>query len=474
MYRLIIVEDDENIRIGLGEYFDWASMGLALAGDAGDGEEGLALTLEMEADIVLTDVKMPRMDGIEMAKRLREAGWDGALVFLSAYGDVEKVRAALRMHADDYVLKPFEDEQIVEAMRRAIAKLNQRFSLLRLQRAQRWHGLIQGNDSSAQEKCAYVVALIRAEEGLDRVIDRVRSEEYGLLWVDRVGEQEAVGIWTGSPDESQSAASAAMLEEAVFSASPSASVSVSPWIDECWRIPMTLTKLRQAVEEKDVYPGSGNAEAIPAEELARRIAENLLYPPPDGTLIHCDAVFDAINTAEVRSLRGLQDKCLVLLQRVTDQLAANTFVEQCEKWRKKTSGMVLECTQTNALRHVILSGLKALGVLVEEHRGAMNLYASIHQSVLRNLKNANIQSIVAETGYSKWVITKAIRSECGSTVNEWIQKMRIEEAKRLLIKTGLKIYEISAQVGYASVDYFSALFREKTGVTPEQYRQNHV
>ena len=98
----------------------------------------------------------------------------------------------------------------------------------------------------------------------------------------------------------------------------------------------------------------------------------------------------------------------------------------------------------------------------------------IDQSVLRNLKNANIQSIMAETGYSKWVITKAIRSECGSTVNEWIQKMRIEEAKRLLIKTGLKIYEISAQVGYASVDYFSALFREKTGVTPEQYRQNHV
>ena len=106
MYRLLIVDDEEDIRRGLAEFFPWEEIGFEVAGTAENGKQALELVAAGGVDAVFSDIRMPIMSGIEMAKALFEAGSAVPVVFLSAYRDFSYARQALQYGVRDYVLKP--------------------------------------------------------------------------------------------------------------------------------------------------------------------------------------------------------------------------------------------------------------------------------------------------------------------------------------------------------------------------------
>lgn len=119
MYRLLIVDDEEDIRRGLAEFFPWEEIGFEVAGTAENGREAFDLVAAGGVDAVLTDIRMPVMSGIELAKTLSEAGLAVPIVFLSAYKDFAYARQAMRYGVRDYVLKPTDHADL----RSAFAKL---------------------------------------------------------------------------------------------------------------------------------------------------------------------------------------------------------------------------------------------------------------------------------------------------------------------------------------------------------------
>lgn len=119
MLRVVIVEDENIIRKGLVCTVDWQSMGACIVGEAADGEEGLQVVREQQPDVVLTDIRMPRLSGLAMAEALRQSGSHVAIVFLTSYADFTYAQEALRLGAVDYLLKPVEEE----ALRAVLQKL---------------------------------------------------------------------------------------------------------------------------------------------------------------------------------------------------------------------------------------------------------------------------------------------------------------------------------------------------------------
>ena len=118
MLRVFIVEDEEIIRRGLVETLNWEDMGAEVIGDAADGDEALPLIREMAPDVVLTDIKMQRMDGLTMLRTLRQEGNMTPVVLLTSYADFSYVREALRLQAVDYLLKPVEEEEISKVLQK--------------------------------------------------------------------------------------------------------------------------------------------------------------------------------------------------------------------------------------------------------------------------------------------------------------------------------------------------------------------
>lgn len=121
MLKVIVVEDEVMVRRGIVLAVDWAGVGCAVVAEAGDGAEGLDMVRRYKPDLIVTDIKMPRLDGLAMVERLRQEGNDAYVIFLTAYEDFEYARSAVKLGAVDYLLKPFHDgelERVVERIQR--------------------------------------------------------------------------------------------------------------------------------------------------------------------------------------------------------------------------------------------------------------------------------------------------------------------------------------------------------------------
>ena len=124
MLKVLVVEDEEMIRKGIVLAVDWAALDCVVVGEAANGEEALEAVERYDPTLIITDLKMPKMDGIEMLRRLRERGNNAYVIILTAYDSFAYAQSALRLGAVDFLLKPFHDgelEQAVTALRRRLA-----------------------------------------------------------------------------------------------------------------------------------------------------------------------------------------------------------------------------------------------------------------------------------------------------------------------------------------------------------------
>ena len=121
--RVLVVDDEPLVRRGVAQGVDWAALSCEVVGEAANGEEGLAMARRLAPDLIITDIRMPRMDGIEMMNALRGEGCRARCIVLTAHSDFEYARSALLFGADDYLLKPFRDEELEHAVLRACGRL---------------------------------------------------------------------------------------------------------------------------------------------------------------------------------------------------------------------------------------------------------------------------------------------------------------------------------------------------------------
>lgn len=116
MLKVLIVDDEDLVRRGIVLGVDWAARGCVVVGEAANGEEGVAAVERYSPNLIITDVRMPRMDGIEMIEELRRRGYRAHVIILTAYSDFSYARSALQLGADDYLLKPFRDQELTAAI----------------------------------------------------------------------------------------------------------------------------------------------------------------------------------------------------------------------------------------------------------------------------------------------------------------------------------------------------------------------
>lgn len=117
MLKILVVEDEDIIRKGLVYTIDWISMGYVVVGEAPNGEEGLNLIRETHPDVVIADIKMPKMDGITMLREaLKEVTFKSLI--LTSYAEFDYAQKAISLQVSDYILKPVDEEKLMETMRK--------------------------------------------------------------------------------------------------------------------------------------------------------------------------------------------------------------------------------------------------------------------------------------------------------------------------------------------------------------------
>ena len=122
MYKVIVIDDEMLVRRGIVMETDWQALNCVVVAEAGNGIEGLEAVRKYHPDLLICDIRMPKMDGIEMLKELRAEGNDVSVIFLTAYSDFSYAQSALKLFASDYLLKPFGDGELEQAVNNALDK----------------------------------------------------------------------------------------------------------------------------------------------------------------------------------------------------------------------------------------------------------------------------------------------------------------------------------------------------------------
>lgn len=141
MYRLLIVDDEQGVRSGIARYFPWATLDILIAGVCEDGAEALQFLATHDVDLVLCDIRMPKVDGLQFARVVRERGWHSEIVFISAYEDFEYARQAIELGIKHYIVKPAGYEELRDVFRKLVKGLRTDSveESTRADRSENWH-----------------------------------------------------------------------------------------------------------------------------------------------------------------------------------------------------------------------------------------------------------------------------------------------------------------------------------------------
>lgn len=124
MYSLLIVDDEEIILNGIKDAVSSSALPLKSVRTASSAKSALKMLMKDPCDIIVSDIRMPDMDGLEMAEQAKRIWPETRIIFLTGYQDFEYVRKALRLNSDDYLLKPVSDEKLTEVIGNVISKLD--------------------------------------------------------------------------------------------------------------------------------------------------------------------------------------------------------------------------------------------------------------------------------------------------------------------------------------------------------------
>lgn len=164
MYTLLILDDEKAIVDGLLNIIDWEGLGCRVADVAYDGQRGLELIMSLQPDIVISDIRMPLMDGLQMIEQARKQGFDNPILLLSGYSEFEYARRAMQYGVKSFLVKPIEEEELVASVRSAIAEIAKKREIQQLLNTIN----LPGEAAAIQAKLSLIEqikAYIREQEG---------------------------------------------------------------------------------------------------------------------------------------------------------------------------------------------------------------------------------------------------------------------------------------------------------------------
>lgn len=199
-YKVVIIDDEPWTRGVILKLGRWNELDMEVVGEAADGETGLELIRRVLPDIVVTDVRMPRLSGLELTQRLREQGWQNPILIVSGYDDFSYVRGALKLGVTDYILKPVKPQELNQQLCRCIELLQKQpiqstnLAMAASFFADGWEAayaelrqkldaaLYAGNRAAVERELAHLGQTLRAQESASSSTTTMIGIYYALLY----------------------------------------------------------------------------------------------------------------------------------------------------------------------------------------------------------------------------------------------------------------------------------------------------
>lgn len=507
MYRILVVDDEDIIRQGIKCLCDYESLGFTVCGEASTGEQAYSQIMQLQPDVVLMDIRMPGMSGLEVAKRVRQDGFDGNIVIVSSFTDFSYAQEAMRQGIRHYITKPIDEDELEQVLLTFKATLDQKklavdasdhyrrkahYSIIR--------DILEGNAAPGNpalqdmhlEADMFCVAL---------------CEDYSHTGVDC---HSCFTELLCLPNHDNCAYDHITLHGSEIYLLKGSRV-IQRLLDR------SLNNHNQSLASLFIglgRPVANLSQVYKSYEDTQRLKNRRFFCPKDSHIMdqtaleNIDAVTPYICNENLQVVSGQILSCIQSFNRSGLTAALDTLRDQLritsdsvDSVKLFLSALYLQVTnQMNHLypndgipfssnadmiasieRHTYLYEITDL--LLDKFETIMNaIGASNRDSILDEIlhyihhnyaSNITLEDISQLFGYNRSYLGKIFSKKMGQNFNSYIDQIRIEKSKELLLADDAKVYSIAARVGYKNVDYFHIKFKKYVGISPAEFRKLH-
>lgn len=504
MLKVLIVDDEPMIRFGIKASVDWAAEGCEIAGDCANGAEALALMEEGEVDILITDIKMPVMDGLTLIRHVRERSPRIKVILVSSHNDFDYVREGLKLGVVDYILKhTLEPEELLSILRTCKSMLDAE--------APR-HGTVEDNRNSEellkrksyehQLKRYLVEGTVPNTGGPPWLSDHFMAvyvmlgqqqqleESYGYLHTSILLEQmmevfygchpEGIGFPTAEngvfyliPAKSGESEQHLILLKDALEAETGTRMTFGYELG-CKRESLkSCFQHSRDICELGFFKGEGiycyQTEAVVVRtgcHLPSLLTSSAA--PSDDQLEavlarwRADWAEGGISPAVLK-----EEACRVISSLFSHTADSYALVEVFEGLFKAETLDAL----CSALKERIADLRKHAYDRMDPPVSTSPVDKAIEYIHAHYLDSLTLQEVANVVHVSKNYFSILFKKTTGHNFIDYVIDLRIQKAKELLHATDLKIYEVAERSGTSDVKYFSKLFKKITGWTPNEYRE---
>lgn len=509
MYKLLIVDDEHIVREGLKIIIEWNDYGFQVCGEAVDGKDGVNKILELEPDLVLMDIKMPGLQGIDAIEEVRKKGYNGKIILLTGYSEFEYAQSAIKLGVSYYLLKPIDEDELIEAVAKIYKELQEEDKIKNYINKSKKH--IQ-NDTIrnivTQEESiddlrkevetgnfnfnfnSYQVAILVAnikkssshmdiEECCNKIIKDINDVELfvhedmlvlvlkGRTVGEAVDELNMVcGYMTEKLNEDSAfialGRTVSDIMEAYISYNDARTIMDKRFLYEnlkvaaLERINHTGELKGQKSKEADIDRIYTAVEVGDGEKLNQAFCEMDLFFKQSGFSA------EKIKGMCVNYFIELKDKIVLNYEEYKDSIPSKDSVIH-KIYEKRNLFELLEYLKSefiNISRKI-------------SNTNSENTMKRILNYIQKNYNKELKLELLAEIfNYNSAYLGKMFKNYTGESFNVYLDKVRINTAKELLLNNDLKVYQVSEKVGISNIDYFYSKFKKYVGVSPKEFRNS--
>ena len=531
LYSVLLVDDEEEVFQLIIKKLDWERMGFRIAGYARNGVEALEIAEELQVDVVMSDIKMPYMDGLTLCKKLKELYQSIKVIIFSGFDEFEYAKEAIKIEAEEYILKPINASELREVFerirgnldreldeKRNIDKLTEYYmeslpvlqenfytSLIEGQIASDAIGQYAKNYQISLSGPFYVVTILHISSNAVGEEDAIRDATLLSMSVKKLAEESLAGKWDSR--------TVTYLGDIIVITQLADEESITHFTDRMDRI----CKMAKRVCKARVTAGIGHICNRPEQlSVSYQGAKNAIsYRVLYGTT-------RAINIAETdpqergdipwegpyireiikRIKMGESDALKTEIRRFASQISGKRM--SLQKYRILIMELLTEIFRLGANNQINLDLIfgensdvyaqamqlespEALGSwledrcirmqlqLLEERRDTTKSFVARAIEYVKEHygdQDLSIETICRFLNVSAAHFSTVFKKETGKTFINYLTDYRMREAVNLLLTENEKTYIIAQKVGYVDPNYFSYVFKKQFGMSPSKYKQN--
>ncbi len=505
MTKVLIADDELLPRIGLKSLLDWGQYGYAVIGECEDGQSALEAIREKQPDIVITDMKMPVIDGVELIRRVKQERIPCKFIVLSGYDDFDFVREALLLGAEDYLLKlEMTQGKLLKSLEKARDSLQKERDMQEEQQKKEAVYSKAFYEMKRQFLRDCLRGAITEEELIVRRMEELfidlppknlicvmlrfqnfSSGQKPLLHTSVLNALAKVSQEYGKA-EITDIGGLAVAVISLTNRDPSALRRLS---DSLRFVLKNMLNLEAEIVCSSVFDGYGglsggfqaaekllrspSGQAIPMEPELRALEKDLNACRRRESVEDLDRILERVRKSEDFFGDRLDGVCYTIIFLVNGFCSANQldrktlFPEHSPYEAVRSMETPDDCARWIERLKEALEGV----LLTENTGGNPAAVIRIKRYVNDHLKEElSLDTIAADAGLSPSYLSRMFCRQTGMNLIAYINECRVKRAKELLRDSNLKIYEVSQEVGFENPHYFSRIFKRHTGMTPYEYR----